>query len=308
MAVYRQLMTGSADEQCSTTQAVCGTGTGVECCRRSTLFMGAQIGAAPGLTLNQGTYYIDTNTAANTGGTTPPPSQPASFQPGQTYALYHLYANTSTQVTYQLYVGTDFSPSTLQWVRVAPHAHDPNGAGLQVTVDPTARGTSKFNATTGVLSVTLDNSTASADYAFLAAGTDPEACFPLDLCQVNSSNDACTVSGGVSDLGLAASLDAACAFWATRTTGQASDGVFLNDCPRGGCIGFSFTLPAGFTPVPYASAGAGLASCYPNQAPWSTGFTVLDTTCAPAPPTAGNFCAPPPKPRRPSSGPTPRSR
>jgi hypothetical protein len=56
-------------------------------------------------------------------------------------------------------------------------------------------------------------------------------------------------------------------------------------------------LPDDFTPIAYnginpavnGKNGAGLAICYPQTAPWTTGFNVSDTSCAP-PPTEGNFC------------------
>ncbi len=286
VAVYRQLQTGSAGDQCTATAQVCGNGV-TPCCRRSTLFMGAGIGAAPGLTMNNGSYYIDTNTVADAGSTAPAPFQIASFQPGSTYLVHHLYANSATKVSYQIYVGTGFNTSTGQWVQLDPHTQGGGANGLQVSLSSKPLGTTSFNAQTGILTVTLDNSQASYSFPGTSGG---DACTPSNLCQVNAKQGQCVLNPAYTEPGLTTTMGAVCNYWASRTSGQSSDGVYLNDCPDGGCIGFSFTLPAGFTPQTYATVGQPLAGCYPNSAPWSTGFTLKDNSCLPLPPSAGNFC------------------
>ncbi|HZX26143.1 MAG TPA: G8 domain-containing protein [Telluria sp.] len=297
VAVYRQMLTGSAGEQCTATTQVCGNGQ-ANCCRRGTMFMGAQIGAAPGLTMNQGLYYIDTDSTADAAGGAPAPFQVASFSGGSTYLLHHLYATSQTKVTYQIYVGTQYTPANGQWVRIDPHKHNPYGPGLQVTASPAALGSTSFDAATGVLTVTLDDSMAG-DFGFASASAQSDACAPSNLCQVNKGKTGCTLNPAFKEIGLTGTVNEVCKFWSTRTSGQALDGVFLNDCPAGGCIGFSFTLPTGFVPQPYSTAGAGLATCFPNSAPWNSGFKVLDASCSPTPPSTGNFCAPPKPPARP---------
>ncbi|MCK9634937.1 MAG: hypothetical protein M0R41_01485 [Methylobacter tundripaludum] len=286
--VYRQLETGSSGDSCSTNAQVCGVGV-TPCCRRSTLFMGAGIGAAPGLTMNQGTYYIDTNAVA-LNGSVPAPFVNANFTAGASYLIHHLYAAGNSKTTYQVYVGPNYVPGSGQWVRIDPHVQN---NGLQVTPAPVSSsyGSSSYDGTSGILTVTLDNGTVASDYAFPTSAVPEDACFPSNLCQIESGNNPqkCTVSDTFPEPDLKESIKSVCNYWSSRTTGQSADGVYLNDCPRGGCIGFSFTLPAGFTAVPYASAGQALASCYPNSAPWKTGLKITDKSCA-KPPGKGNFC------------------
>ena len=310
VAVYRQLKTASTDDSCSSNAQVCGTTeisvsggipTSIPCCRRSSLFMGAGIGAAPGLTMNNGSYYIDTNTF-NQLGTPGAGFSLASFVGNTTYAFYNLYATSNTKTTYQVYVGANLGSFTGKWIRVHPHTQ--SSGAIQVSLAAINLGVTSYNNTTGILTVTLDNSKVASHYAFpktLKAQT--AACFPSNLCQIDTTVIApatpqCTVSDKFSPVGLKDSMKEICNYWATRTTGQGAGGVYLNDCPRGGCLGFSFTLPASFTPTPYASAGQNLARCYPKTAPWTTGFKVTDQNCTavpnPLPPATGNFCINPP--------------
>ena len=83
------------------------------------------------------------------------------------------------------------------------------------------------------------------------------------------------------EAGLLDGLKQVCQFWATRATGQTSDGVFLSDCPANGCIGFAFTLPQGFAPKSYVDSGAaGLVRTYPNSSPWDVALKTVDGSCA----------------------------
>lgn len=304
VAVYRQLKTASTDDSCSINAQVCGTTeiisgipTSIPCCRRSSLFMGAGIGAAPGLTMNNGSYYIDTNTS-NQLGTPGAGFSLASFVGNTTYAFYNLYATSNTKTTYQVYVGANLGSFTGKWIRVHPHTQ--SSGAIQVSLAAINLGVTSYNNTTGILTVTLDNSKVASDYAFpttLKAQT--AACFPSNLCQIDTTVIApptpqCTVSEEFSLVGLRNSMKEICNYWATRTTAQSASGVYLNDCPRGGCIGFSFTLPQNFKPLDYAKAGQNLAICYPKTAPWTTGFKVTDQNCTEfpnlLPPATGNFC------------------
>jgi hypothetical protein len=262
-------------------------------CGRGSFMMGGQTGQAPYLTANNGLYYIDTYPQ----GTACVPNTNQVYTPGmvarQTYALYQLFARPDTKITYQIYVGTSFDPATDgTFIRVFTHQYDPQyGAESQWTTDSaTAPGTTSFNSTTGVLTVTLDNSAIASDFNFASADPDT-TCMPRDLCQPNESGDACTAADNWTGTTLEDAIDAACAFWGTATGGvaPATDGLTLVDCPSGGCIGYRFTLPPDFVAQPYNVVGYGLTQCFPNSADWNVPLQVVDSTC-PAPPPPSGFC------------------
>lgn len=291
--VYRQLKLSTSGDACSTTSSVCdGANLG---CRRGTFFMGAQIGAAPGLTMQNGTFYVDTDAQAMscvkaTG------YAPATFTAGDAYLVHHLYASDDSAVTYQIYVGTNYQDNG-QWVRVNPHKHSVASANqMSVVAKSTPFGSASYDQTSGILTVTLDNSTIESDYAFPAtAAAAANACQPRNLCQPDIAHQQCTLASSFSEPGLSNTVKDVCEYWVTRTNAVGADAtytddrVFLNDCPEGGCIGYAFTLPSGFSGSSYASAGLGLASCY-QQADWDIQLKQTDTQC-PAPTNQGNFCA-----------------
>ena len=75
------------------------------------------------LTLNGGTYYLDTSVPLNTQQTEPFTKKPGAardvnvFEGGQTYYVFFLYTKPSTNQTYQIYVGDGFQRSTVKPVR-----------------------------------------------------------------------------------------------------------------------------------------------------------------------------------------------
>lgn len=297
VAVYRQLMTGTAGEDCSAEADVCGAGT-THGCRRGSFFLGANIGAAPGLTMNGGRYYIDTATSDQPSGCKGNLGQLATFEAGKTYFVHHLFSTAGTEVTYDLFVGKGLGSFEVEWARVDPHVYNPsNGDSIHVTRSAQALGPSAtdYDPQTGILTVTLSNATIAADYAFPATTTN--ACQPRNLCKVDTSSPTptgCTLNDAeFTEVGLTDAMRDICEFWVSRTNAQSADGVYLNDCPHGGCIGFAFTLPAAFSAESYDSLGQPGACCYPQATPWTTSLTVTDPSCQPAPPATGNFCSSP---------------
>lgn len=292
--IYRQLKTGEAADACASPAAICNESA--PGCQRGSFMMGAQNGAAPSLTVNGGTYFLDTSCSStpnnglcqSTACFSPPPvSQVAPFVPGDTYGVFHLFATSETAVTYQLYVGTSFDASTLTWVQVDPHLSGTFPATDQVSAAAGPFGTSSFDSSTGVLTVTLDNSTAASSFEYGAVPT-PQNCQPSDICRPGATG--CVGNPDYPEKDLADALNEVCGFWVDRRYGQSKDGVFLSDCPAGGCLGFAFTLPASFTPVSYQTAGLQLASCYPNAAPWNVGLSAREPECAAGLPASGSFC------------------
>jgi hypothetical protein len=314
VAVYRQLLTGSAGESCSAPNTQACIPGATNCCRRGTFFMGAYIGQAPGLTMNDGIYYVDTNSQNQPNYSSmvpPPPIYPATFQGGKTYGVYNLYANSKTSVTYQVYVGSGFNATTdFEWILVDPHTLKGGQGQFLVTENttpppPPSAGRNqknpRYDATTGLLTVTLSHVNSQGNYTnTINNGTASDICYPANLCEANKQSNQCTLNPAFTELGLTGTIGDICGYWATRTTQEMTDTVattgsagtvYLNDCPAGGCLGFAFTLPTGFTPVPYSNQGTTPFL----QAQWPTSLqnTPGSTATCPTPDPSGNFPKPP---------------
>lgn len=304
VAVYRQLLTGNAGESCASYTNACVPGA-ADCCRRGTFFMGAYIGQAPGLTMNNGVFYIDTNSQNQTASG---PVTPAGFLGGKTYAVYNLYANSDTSVTYQVYVGTGFNlAADFEWILVDPHTLKGAQGQFKVSVNTTPppsksapRGLDnpRYNRGSGMLTVTLAHSNSQQNYTnTITNGTGSDICYPNNLCQTDTQKNQCVLNANLfKESGLEKTIDDICAYWVTRTTQQMTDTqastastgtVFLNDCPVGGCLGFAFTLPAGFAPVAYSNKGTAPFT----KAQWTTSLqqTPGSSSSCPTPPANGNF-------------------
>lgn len=265
--------------------------------------------------MNNGIYYIDTNSGQQPdySGSVTPPLSPATFQSGKTYGVYNLYANSRTSVTYQIYVGPNFNLSTgFEWILIDPHPQKGGQGQFAVTRNttpppppPAGRGQSnpRYDASSGLLTVTLSHVNSQENYTnTIKTGTASDICYPANLCQADQQTNQCTLNAAAfSEPGLTDTIGGICSYWATRTTQEMTDtlattgsagAVYLNDCSAGGCLGFAFTLPAGFTPVPYNNQGA--TPFLKSQ--WTTSLqnTPGSNAICPTPPAGGNF---PPLPK-----------
>lgn len=330
--IYRQLILPG--DQCAGDQSVCCAAGQMDCpvgtigCTRGSFMLGGQNGQAPYLTSNNGVYYIDTNKQeANPSCFMQAQVFEPGFAAGQAYVLYNLFANENTNVTYQLYVGDDFQLSGGQWVLVQPHVYNPNsgqgGNATAVTPITDAAVLATLNAgatvTDGILQVVLDHS-AIADAYLFSSRPDYDVCLPRDICQIATGTPtptSCTIQaqpsfldGNATDYAdYQTAVTDICTYWATATAGRtslpntpgddASDPIFA-DCPAGGCLGYAFTLPSTFAPMPYAQVGASLTGCF-EAAQWDIGMDVVDPRCPPpSTPPAADFC--PPATPTPTSG------
>ena len=258
--VYRQYKLPGAAETCATTSEVCASSTGYGC-RRSTLFMSAEIGQAIGLTVRNGIYYIDASKQDAQCATTQ--YQTTALQGGSTYAVYHLFANDETRVTYQIYVGDGFSTADqFSWLRV--HPHDTGSDSYTVTAEvgiapPNVSDPAIYS--NGVLSVAIDNSQIESDFGYQKS--DAARCQPLDVCQPDDAAERCSLSNtyacdpadperhcmcDVTNPGLTCQIQEICEEWVTPVNVQTAEGVYLDDCPRDGCLGFAVKMPVAYTP------------------------------------------------------------
>jgi hypothetical protein len=194
------------------------------------------------LTINNGTYYLDTtvpvgmqtdeiyNTSGAGGGTLN--TNVNLFVAGQTYNVFFAYPKPTTHQVYQIYLGTNASTANVQPIQFRLDIQ-------QVTPLPAQPWLTPVLKSGGIVEVTVD-------FSKLPAGTlEPAAanglCQPRTFCTGTTS---CT--GAVTDKDPLAIADpdiikqakAVCEQWAVKDL----------DCPPTGCYGFSFTIPSsGFT-------------------------------------------------------------
>jgi len=239
--------------------------------------MGAAIYQRSNLTVNNGTYYIDTTVGAAAQRAFNSPETISSlsvFGAGQTYYVFNLYAKPSTAQTYQIYVGSGFDPATdLSLVRA-----DIATAPLSFAPGPWPQAwRQSYDRATGILTVTLNLASFQAQFDAGRAAS----CQPQSFCSWNGASSACECSAQLQQddpalyaqcVGNAAAGDKPVCSWAVRDL----------DCPAGGCFGFSFKLPAGFQTDPS-----------PNPRPAATAFpsdTIWNVPWTPATPNLAGSC------------------
>jgi hypothetical protein len=204
--------------------------------RPSIRMMGQNLGQRSTLTMNHGSYYIDTTPPAtvqetSTGNGIQQVNNLNVFAAGQPYYFYVLYSKPTLHQTYSLYIGTGLNSSAATGA-VTTGIVNPWGGG-DISFTPGTYGgmspdwiTAKtYNPDTGILSITLDLS--QQDTVFTQAKKD--SCQPTTYCSVQSDNS-CGCKAGSS------CSDASVCSW----------GVKEIDCPTDGCFGFQVTMPSNF--------------------------------------------------------------
>ena len=132
--------------------------------------MGENVYQRNTLTVNHGTYYMDTTVSLATQQTPVPntttPSNFSVFSGGETYYLFFLFAKYDTVQTYQIYVGPGFYIGTdLSLVRA-----DISSAPIQFTPKAWPQSEGKdlwvrdYDPATGILTVTVDMNSFKADF------------------------------------------------------------------------------------------------------------------------------------------------
>lgn len=277
-------------------------------------------------------YYVDTNSGAQsldcirarTGD-----MAPARFEAGGNYVLYNLFPQPDARSSYQLYVGDAANLDDVQgrFVRVTVHetagsafasrvleACDPRSPGQWCSDMPTPRFEN------GVMTVMLDHEPLSSAFE-IAQREDYERCIPRDLCyfddgtgrceRCTKDEPSCIRQDDFLDVDIASMnqpdaageqpLDVVCRDWASFASGTVAgeaQPLSLADCPGGGCLGFAFQLPPGFSPKAYAdvSPAQKLSHCYLESA-WMDDALVAsgdDPLCGqPRPQSSSDFCQDP---------------
>jgi hypothetical protein len=265
--------------------------TGTENTNQSKPFItlaGAAIGQRNTMTVNHGTYYIDTTVSADaqalaTDTTITPPkflyTNYSVFLKNQTYYTFLLYAKKTTVQTYEMYIGTGLDPELITGGNTIVFAVQVNKSALPfkaktITTWPTD-WTRTYNPTTGIVKITMNLTNADFTETFL--------CAPKNFCTGDSTSCGCALkpTDPTYTPSIFAQCQAACSQWATKDL----------DCPDAGCYGFGVNLTENFTYQQHITPPA--PSCFSNDSNWNQGFansTINSGGCQYPDLPKGNFC------------------
>jgi hypothetical protein len=185
------------------------------------------------------------------------------FMGGKSYFLFFLFAKANTKQTYQIYVGKDFklSADAFKGIRITgtdkrfkyvnwADSTDWQSASAAVSKKPlfaqlvSEQDTTKVDPAGGILQVTVDFSKVTGVH-FNPKKAISETCKPASFCQWSGmasigGDGSCETSLKDNDPRVVINPNLKniakkiCSEWAVKAI----------DCPAGGCLGFSFTLPA----------------------------------------------------------------
>ncbi|HEY1258381.1 MAG TPA: hypothetical protein VGF34_03970 [Stellaceae bacterium] len=213
---------------------------------------GTAINTRETLTVNNGTYYLDTTVPFTIQKTEPYNTQNGGasttssvnvFQPDTqinpnlkfigTYNVFFVYAKPSTRQTYQIYLGKDATAADIKAIRVKlidlTLDHEFGAKQPWLDVD-TSRVKDK-----GIVSVTVDFSKLTDDS--LKVIPKNGLCQPLTFCK--PSGETCGSAVSDDDPLVKANKD-----FKAQTAGVCKEWAVKDlDCPPKGCYGFSFTIP-----------------------------------------------------------------
>jgi hypothetical protein len=240
------------------------------------------------LTVNNGSYYMDTTVSEDTQRRGVPSNLVNVFKGGETYYTFLLFAKpkpddpkkgpAATKQSYQMYVGTTgFNPATDVFEVTADVTSLPIDFQKQDSWDwsePT------YNSNTGMLTVNMDMSfdTFKTNYKKVAKNN----CQPATFCSWNDTGDgSCGCSLSPTNT-LYNQCQAVCSKWTNKDV----------ICPNGGCFGFGVKFPDTFVASGQVSPPA--PACYPENGDWNTPFNPatksLAGSCFYSSVPTGSFC------------------
>jgi cell migration-inducing and hyaluronan-binding protein len=206
------------------------------------------------LTVNNGRYYIDTTQSdafqRNTPDLEPKRTRFVNvFEGGKSYYVFFVFAKGTTHQTYQIYVGPGFKPADIKGVRVDITSLNPGSfkpwAGYPWTAKMNEANPNVVDVDVDFAKVKQDKDT-NLDPKKLepALSFMDDSCQPHTYCTKVSEGGKTTCGCDTKKLDLLGLLNQnyvnvcknVCSQWAVADI----------DCPKGGCLGFKFTLPAGF--------------------------------------------------------------
>jgi hypothetical protein len=330
--LYRQLLTGTmpdpnakpapipaSREWLEWTNAGCGT-TPSNCDWPYDRMAGEALWQRSVLTANEGTYYIDTTRTITTQQTDPyagaptdinvttvecsertrvgviancQPRSVSGFEGGQTYYVLLSYAKSTTTITYQIYVGTNFDLSTVTGVAAfAPGIHLqvsktlPSGWPAATTwLTPASKLINGPDGKADILQVTVNLASFGPTNLLNPKNQAAGLCQPKSVCGWSGGN--CTFmpvdttdSRVAADPSVKARLQNACSNWAVKDL----------DFPNARLIGFSFTLPAAPNFVASNQYERPTPMAFPGTPPQPAWATLLKNTATSPDNATGGAC------------------
>lgn len=229
---------------------------------------GQKTGQRSTLTVNHGTYLIDTTLTGTEQGGFGDNNGANVFLANNVYYTFLIYAKPTTVQTYQLYVGgetaKDFNVDTmvdLTRVDVGPSPpHFKQESQSPIWSSAAGHWHKSYDATTGILTVTMDMS--AGDFPTEYAKEKTNLCQPAGYCAADSSSpNGCGCSANYAGDPLEKkNCQAICSKWAGNDP----------PCPDGGCYGIAVTLPPSFMAGNHVRPKA---QCFPqSDTYWSTPF------------------------------------
>ncbi len=240
------------------------------------------------LTVNHGSYYMDTTVSEETQRRGLPDNLVNVFKGGETYYTFLLFAKPKlddpnapppTKQTYQMYVGkTGFDPDKDVFEITADISSLPIEPQHLTTWDWEKP---KYDADSGFLTVTIDTSFATFKDNYNKVAK--EHCQPRpNFCSWNDGTSSCGCALSSQD-SLYPQCQAVCSSWTNKDV----------DCPSGGCYGFGVKFPDDF--VANGQAQPPTPQCYPNNSDWNTPFDPASKekaqSCYYSTVPSGSFCS-----------------
>jgi hypothetical protein len=231
-----------------------------------------------GLTVNNGTYFIDTSVGAQTQNPAHPDQASNVFEAHHTYYVYFLFAKPNTKQTYQIYVGkndSDFTPTTnVQMVRARfpsfpyifkqgtwPTADAAvNFAGWKRDATESDDPSVGYNSSTGIETIVVDMNNYKIftdDYNDSKTNECAPAnfCAPMNREGMPEAPKICACQLDKTDP-LFSDCQYVCSNWANKDV----------KCPDGKCFGFSIKLTKNFTTIPQGDPSPQpTPECFPNN-------------------------------------------
>ena len=184
--------------------------------------MGQGTGQRSNMTLNHGSYYIDTTVPREDQGV----ENPNVFLGGHSYYLYFLYATPQFHQTYSLYIGKVPEQEGLNAVTAGrigvdsgKYSFSPSPGGNWITKK-------NYDPRTGLLTITVDLSQQGKEFE----EDRPDFCQPRSYCSYKPATQSCGCRPGSN-----CKEDSVCN-WAVKDI----------DCPIAGCFGLSIKMPENF--------------------------------------------------------------
>jgi len=258
---------------------------------RTIPMMGMNFGQRSMLTVDNGSYYVDTTVSENRqkqgrGGPTPVTSLNV-FKPGETYYVFFVFATEKTKQKYQLYIGAgipDFESNVSKHIK--PVRVDIRNQALKFEDSSWNGLKSSYESSSGILTVGTDFSEFKSDFD----KTRADYCQPSSFCKLVGNT--CQSSLPTNDPFHAESQHI-CSTWAGK---DIDCPLYQFSGPKGelpGCVGFALTLDSQKFSADDKDHRPG-PECFPRNSDWNVAWTAVDKnlagSCANQKPPDVQFC------------------